>query len=65
MRSEVGSCETRPPTWRTKCIQEESKVTGTAPPKTKGTTGAGSKEANGCGDGGRGRKRCPGKRLSF
>ena len=63
--SRCSTCETRQGTWRIKRTREGQRLTGKAPPKTMGATTEGTRDDDGCDDGGKGREGSQGKRLSL
>ena len=64
-RAGVGWCETRQDTWRIKRTREGRRLTGKAPSKTMGAMTEGTRDVDGCDDGGKGREGSQAKRLSF
>jgi len=61
----LPSCETRQDTWRIKRTREGQRLTGKAPSKTMGVTTDGTRDVDGCDDGGKGREGSQGKTLSL
>ena len=57
-------CETRQDTWQIKRTRKGQRLTGKAPSKTMGATTEGTRDVDGCDDGGKGREGSQGKRLS-
>ena len=60
-----AACKTRHDTWRIKRTREGQRLTGKVPPKTMGATTEGTRDVDGCDDGGKDREGSQEKRLSL